>query len=261
MINLLRELYEKSDFAKENLSFNETLRELCLSLGFEFNPILPEFREEKKDRLISAFKKALSGYPLQYITGKAFFYESEFIVREGVLIPRCDSECLVEKAIERLPENSHFLDICTGSGCLAISVLKKRADTRATLIDICETALDTARENAERLGVIDRCEFLKLDILKTNLDALPKHSAIIMNPPYLTTAEMNDIPENVKYEPSLALDGGNDGLEFYKLFKNYEGLVLFEIGSTQDRALKELFPSGEVFFDLSHNPRVYIKPC
>ena len=259
IISECRRLYQTSEFAKENLSFNETLSYLCEWQGGEYNPfILPEFTEKQCENILETFKKVLDGYPLGYLVGKVYFYNSEFVVREGVLIPRRDSEILVETAVKEIPQNSHVLDLCTGTGCLGLSVLKEREDITATLVDISDTALEVARENAEGLGLLDRCNFLKFDLLSENVNTLPECDAIIMNPPYLTSKEMNAIPENVTHEPRLALDGGVDGLDFYRLFEKCEKLMIFEIGAEQSDDLKALYPDGRVIFDLCRNPRVFI---
>lgn len=259
IISACKEIYNSSDFACENLSLNETLSYLCEWQGLEFDPILlPVLTEEQRDRILDAFRRVVGGYPLGYIVGRVYFYSSEFLVREGVLIPRRDSEVLVETAVKTIPRNSHFLDLCTGSGCLGLSVLKEREDTTATLVDISDTALEVARENADVLGVIDRCKFLSFDLLSQDVATLPECDAIIMNPPYLTSEEMNAIPENVTHEPRLALDGGVDGLDFYRLFKKCEKLMIFEIGAGQGDDLKSLYPDGRVILDLCRNPRVFI---
>jgi len=259
IIDECRKLYASSDFAKENLSFRETLSYLAEWQGERFDiAFLPTLSDEKRQAVLDAFRRVCDGYPLAYEVGSVWFYKSQFCVCEGVLIPRCDSEVLVEEAVRLIPHGVHFLDLCTGSGCLGISILLERADTTATLVDISDTALDTARKNAEALGVLDRCSFLKFDLLSQDLRALPSHGAIIMNPPYLTRDEMEKIPENVRHEPSLALDGGEDGLEFYRLFEKSDKLLIFEIGSKQSEGLFSIYKKGRVTCDLSKNPRVFI---
>ena len=137
-------------------------------------------------------------------------------------------------------------------------MLLERPDTTATLVDISDTALETAEENARVLGVLDRCRLLKFDLLSRPISELPDHTALIMNPPYLTSLEMTKIPMNVAYEPSLALDGGEDGLIFYRLFEKHRGIMLFEIGSSQAEDLKKIYPKSETVYDLCRNPRVVV---
>ncbi len=256
--------YSVCEFAKENISKRELISYLLESEN------LPEDRffesilgEDKRASLLEKAERVLNGEPLQYVCSFAYFYRSRFKVQKGVLIPRRDSEVLVETAEKTLPKDSHFLDLCTGSGCLAISILLERADLSATLVDISDTALSVARENAEALGVLDRCTFLKFDVLSGDFRELPMHSAIIMNPPYLTREEMTLIPENVAYEPTLALYGGDDGLDFYKrLFsetKNDARILIFEIGAKQASSLTQLFGGGEIIRDLSGCDRVFLR--
>ncbi|MBQ7897033.1 MAG: peptide chain release factor N(5)-glutamine methyltransferase [Clostridia bacterium] len=260
MQKTLKALWEGSQFAKENLSFRETAALILEKYSLERDTLLlgKEIPQEISEKIISDMKRAVSGEPLGYILGKVPFYKEEYLVGEGVLIPRCDSEVLVEEAIKRIPEGTRFLDICTGSGCLGISVLKSRPDLTAALLDISPFSERWAKANIEYHGVSDRCTFEHFDLMK---EVPPKASAIIMNPPYITTEEMNTLPENVKKEPSLALFGGDDGLDFYRRIKSLElkdTLLIFEIGAGQGEALKTLFHGGEIIKDLSNNNRVFI---
>lgn len=257
MLRTLKALWESSSFARENLNFLETVFLIGEKYGIDRNDFLLNKPIDKKE-IISDMEKAVSGYPLGYILGKVPFYKEEYLVGEGVLIPRCDSEVLVEEAIKRIPENAHFLDICTGSGCLGISVLKNRKDLTATLLDISPFSEKWAKENIVFNGVEDRCTFERFDLFS---DTLPKAAAIIMNPPYITKEEMKALPENVKKEPSIALDGGESGLIFYEKIKSLDlkdTLLIFEIGSKQGKELKALFNKGEIIKDLSHNDRVFV---
>ena len=258
IIDECRSIYKASSFAQENLSFHETLSYLSEWQGKSYDPmILPCLTDFERKVILDSFRRVCEGYPLGYVVGKVWFYKSLFSVREGILIPRCDSEVLVETAVKLIPRQTHFLDLCTGSGCIGLSVLLERSDLTATLVDISDTALTVARENAQALGVFDRCRFLKKDLL-SDLPKLPEHSAIVMNPPYLTSDEMKNIPENVRFEPSLALDGGTDGLVFYRLFEKSDKLMIFEIGSGQTDGLFSIYKRGRVVCDLSRNPRVFI---
>ncbi len=261
---LFSSLYNDSEFAKSNLSKKETLTYLLESEGIEIKPFFDtELEEERRVKILDRAKRVFAGYPLQYETGFAYFYRSRFFVEEGVLIPRRDSEVLVEKAVELLPKNSHFLDLCTGTGCLGLSILAERPDTSATLVDISPTALSLSRKNAEALGLSDRCEILSFDVLNDSFSLLPSHSAVIMNPPYLTSGEMSEIPDNVSHEPTLALFGGDDGLEFYRRLHSQKGklarLVIFEIGEKQAKALLSLYGEGEIVRDYTHHDRLFIR--
>ena len=258
MYGKLKELWQSSDFARENLSFRETAGLLLEKYGYGRDALLMG-KEIDRPELIADFERAVNGEPLGYILGKVPFYKEEYFVEEGVLIPRCDSEIIVEKAIELIPKNAHFTDICTGSGCLGISVLRSRPDLSATLLDVSPFSERVARKNIEAMGVSDRCEFRRFDLFR---DGLPNCTAVLMNPPYITKEEMSDLPVNVRQEPSLALYGGDDGLDFYRFaasspdFK--DKLLIFEIGSKQGNALCEMFKGGEVFADLGGNDRCFV---
>lgn len=260
MQKTLKALWESSQFARENLSFRETLSLILekYDLGRDALLLGKEIPHELKEKITSDMARAVSGEPLGYILGKVPFYKEEYLVGEGVLIPRCDSEVLVEEAVKRIPRDSHFLDICTGSGCLGISVLKSRPDLSATLFDVSPFSEKWAKANIEYHGISSRCEFRRFDLMK---ERPPETSAIIMNPPYITSEEMKLLPENVKKEPTLALFGGDDGLDFYRRIKALDlknTLLIFEIGSEQGEALKTLFQGGEIVKDLSNNDRVFV---
>lgn len=217
------------------------------------------------------FGKALSrraeGEPLAYILGEIGFYKESYFVTPDVLIPRSDTEHLVEYAVRHLPENAVFADLCTGSGCIAISILANRPDTRAIAVDLSDAALAIARKNAERNGVLSRIDFVKQDVLLPF--PLPKCDAILSNPPYIASKIIPTLSREVSREPSLALDGGADGLLFYRTMLAYlpslikeRGFLLFEIGYDQRESLlalsKDLSLSCEVRSDYGGNPRMAI---
>lgn len=258
MYGKLKALWQSSEFAVENLSFRETVGLLLEKYGYRRDAFL--FGESVEcPELVADFERAVSGEPLGYILGKVPFYKEEYFVEEGVLIPRCDSEIIVEKAIELIPEGAHFADVCTGSGCLGISVLRSRPDLTATLLDISPFSKRVAEKNIKALGVSDRCEFKEFDLFS---HSLPQCSAVIMNPPYITKEEMKSLPLNVRQEPTLALDGGEDGLDYYRFvssssdYKNK--LLIFEIGCLQGDALLRLFGRGEIIRDLGGNDRCFV---
>lgn len=184
-------------------------------------------------------------YPLQYLLGVAWFYGECYEVSPDCLIPRSDTEHIVDYAIHHLPRGAHFLDMCTGSGCIAISILAHRPDCKATAIDISPAALAIAKRNAERNHVSDRITFLEADALSY----LPPHlyDGMTANPPYIRHNALEHLQTEVKSEPLLALDGGEDGLVFYRHFcKNLpyyiykEGFCVFEIGFDQAKDLETL---------------------
>lgn len=218
--------------------------------------------------LEDALAKREKHIPLQYIIGKWEFYRQMYIVNENCLIPRSDTELLVEKAIELLPSNAHFIDLCTGSGCIAISTLAERKDTTAIMVDKYPKTLEIATENAILNGVDKRCAPMLFDVLnEENKLSGKEFDAILSNPPYIRPEVIEKLSEEVKHEPYVALYGGDDGLIFYnKIVKDYsvflkkEGFILFEIGYDQAEDLKRIADengfSCEIFKDYGGNDRV-----
>jgi len=193
--------------------------------------------EESYKRYI---EKRSARYPLQYIIGKANFMGFDFILNEDVLIPRPETESLVEEALKichtslrGVPplagrrSNLNILDLCTGSGCIAISLAKLIPEAELVATDISEPALNVARRNAELHGVTDRVTFLQGDLF----DALKplgdvKFNIIVSNPPYIKTGDLESLPPEVQYEPRLALDGGEDGGRFYnEIYSAYRDYI------------------------------------
>ena len=203
--------------------------------------------------------------PLQYILGETGFYNEIYTVRPGVLIPRSDTELLVELAIRRLPQNAHFADFCTGSGCIAVSVLKNRPDLTAEAFDLSPDAVSLAKENAERNGVSDRITVARCNLPEANFPAC-RFAAILSNPPYIPSAVVPTLSPEVQREPALALDGGEDGMDFYRAFLARHrgvlqngGFFLFEIGYDQREAILSLGNSFKmqttVYNDIENRPR------
>ena len=215
------------------------------------------------ERLAALAAQRCEGTPLQYLLGEAYFYGERYRVSPQVLIPRPDTEILVEKAIRDLPVGV-FADLCTGSGCVAISVLSHRPELTAHAFDISEGALEIARENAKDNGVEDRISFFKRDLLSEPLPQ--RYAGILSNPPYIPSSTVPTLSREVQKEPILALDGGEDGLIFYRHFLSTlrenllpGGSFFFEIGYDQEEAIlalgKEMGYRAFVLRDLSQNPR------
>ncbi|MBR2388483.1 MAG: peptide chain release factor N(5)-glutamine methyltransferase [Clostridia bacterium] len=218
--------------------------------------------------LREAVEKRCLHYPLQYILGYWSFYHETYRVTEDTLIPRQDTEKLVELAIKLLPEGARFIDLCTGSGCVAISTLASRQDCRAVGVDLFEKTLTIAGENAEHNGVGKRLGLLRADVLSPSfMNDLGLFDCIISNPPYIETKEVSNLSRELSFEPNAALDGGEDGLKFYRVivseyakYLTERGFMLFEIGYDQAKAVAKISLengfSCEIFKDYGGNDRV-----
>lgn len=228
-----------------------------------------ESREYDDILLEDALEKRASGYPLQYIIGKWWFARSEFEVDEDCLIPRPDTECVVEEAVKLLPRNASFADLCTGSGCIAVSVADLRPDTRGVAVDLYPKTLDIARKNAISNKVAHRLDFVLGDVLSGDVLGEDKFDAIISNPPYIRSDVIDTLSREVSFEPRVALDGGEDGLIFYRaIVEKYQknlcegGMFIFEIGYDQAREIEKIAMkngfSCKVKKDLGGNYRVAV---
>lgn len=226
----------------------------------------------ESEALFAALDKRVERYPLQYIFGEWSFFGEEYRVSEDCLIPRSDTELLVAHAIKTLPRGAHFADLCTGSGCIAISTLVHRPDCTATAVDVFPKTLALATENAERNGVRERFCPVLADLLapptEDILDRAP-FDAIVSNPPYIRSAVVDALEPELFFEPRAALDGGTDGLVFYRrIIESFlpllkaDGCFIFEIGfdgANDLRALaREHGLSCEIKNDLSGNARMAI---
>lgn len=221
-------------------------------------------RSYESDALRLAVKRRLAREPLQYILGEAAFFEELYEVSPDCLIPRADTELLVEKAIALLPSGAHFADLGTGSGCVAISVLAHRGDLSAAALDVSESALALATRNAEKNGVSDRFTPILSDMRAPLPASAGNVTAILSNPPYIAAAVVDTLERELFFEPRLALDGGDDGLDFYRaiLDTHKVSLYLFEIGFDQGAALTALAQERglfcEIFKDLGGRDRVAV---
>lgn len=183
--------------------------------------------------------------------------------KNGVLIPRQDTEILVEEVLKVAQKEDNILDLCTGSGIIGISLAKNLLSDKITAIDISDTALNVAKRNAKKQNV--NIKYIKSDLFENVQD---KFDIIASNPPYIETETIESLTEDVKNEPILALDGGEDGLDFYrkiakdaKEYLNENGKLFFEIGYNQkesvSKILKQLdYKDIECVKDLADNDRV-----
>ena len=234
---------------------------------FILNP--REITDEENDAIMDIVERRNSGEPLQYILGETEFMGLLFKVTEDTLIPRQDTETLVETVIEKIKDKEvTVLDLGTGCGCVGISLAKMCPNVKVTLLDYSDAILDVARENAEINGV--DVEIIRCDIL----EEIPKgkYDIIVSNPPYIETDTIFSLDNIVKsYEPPEALDGGFDGLLFYQRIcedlvesiLEEGGMIAFEIGYNQGESVSEIldendFSGIKVLQDPCENDRVVI---
>ncbi|MDW5298842.1 MAG: peptide chain release factor N(5)-glutamine methyltransferase [Sedimentibacter sp.] len=235
-------------------------------------------KDEVDDLLAERFyqmaKKRDAGYPLQYMTNLQEFMGLEFYVQEGILVPRPDTETLVEKII-KIVNNSDMkdktikiLDIGTGSGAIAISLAYYLKNSVVTAIDISDIALETANINIKKHN-LKNIQIKKADIFKEDFSD-NKYDIVVSNPPYIETSIIKNLPVEVStYEPKLALDGGKDGLDFYRhIVKVFEkirennAILCVEIGFNQKETVTKIFNDVKIFNkievdkDLGGNDRV-----
>ena len=227
-----------------------------------------EFEPDKalEAKYISRIKKRRKHIPLQYIINKQNFYGLDFYVDDSVLIPRYDTESIVDKIVKDYKENKQLtvLDLCTGSGCIAVS-LKKSGFEKVYAADISAKALFVAKHNA-KLHNADII-FLQSDLYE-DFSKDMRFDIIVSNPPYISTDKIEELEKQVReFEPKLALDGGRDGLDFYKkilnlskTFLNNKGKLYLEIGYDQakdvvDLAKKERYDNIQIIKDLSGKDR------
>lgn len=205
--------------------------------------------------------------PLQYIIGNVDFYRENYTVTPDCLIPRADTEVLVDFAVKNLPRGARFIDLCTGSGCVAVSTLKNSCETTAVAVDISPAALEIARQNAEKNGVTGRLELICQDALS---GAVTDYAfALLSNPPYVADEVYESLEGEIFCEPKIAFVGGRDGGDFYrKLTPMYKdvidkrGFIAYEIGYDQAELLKNIAKENkmtcEIIKDLSGNDRVAV---
>lgn len=258
---------ELSGKLKDN-SLYEAKELLMFASGMNISEITLNRNSEVSDETVNKarilLERRLCGEPLQYITGIAGFMGLEFKVNKFTLIPRQDTETLVELLIEKAKDGASILDIGTGSGCIGISLAKYIKNSRVTLADISEEALRIAKCNAEKNGV--QVDILQIDILNEIPDG--KYDIVVSNPPYIETEVIKGLDSTVRdYEPVTALDGGDDGLMFYRRITQiaptvlYDGGILaYEIGYNQGSSVsgivKRIFGNAEVVKDYCNNDRV-----
>ena len=211
--------------------------------------------EDSRERIMSLTERRSEGYPLQYLLGEWEFYGYPFKVGEGVLIPRPDTETLIEQILDYCRKNGiqspKIADLCSGSGCIAITLKKELPNAQVTAVEISPQALEYLRENV-RLNDTD-ISIVTGDVFSSELcRSLGSFDIIVSNPPYLTGEDMRELQKEVSCEPALALFGGNDGLGFYRaitqLWKKRllrGGRIFYEFGMGQHGAVAEILRQND----------------
>lgn len=230
-----------------------------------------EVTSAQRDNYIKKIKRVILGEPVQYITGLQEFMKLNFFVTKDVLIPRQDTEVLVEEVIKIAKDipNPVILDLCTGSGAIAVSLAKYIPNSKIYGIDISEKALEVAKKNAEFNGVKNSIEFRVSDLF--NKIKNQKFDIIVSNPPYIKKEDIKLLQKDVQKEPKIALDGGTDGLVFYSriaksAYKHLRrgGYLCLEIGYNQKLQVKKIIEGQKRYInfyckkDLCENDRVVI---
>ena len=221
-----------------------------------------EITEKEKWEYFVNIEKLTQGIPLQHITHTQEFMKMDFFVNEDVLIPRPDTEILVEEVIKiaKNMKNPVILDLCTGSGAIGISIAKNVQNAKVYATDISEKALEVAKQNAENLNA--KVKFIKSDLFE-KIDKM-KFDIIVSNPPYIKKEDIHYLSEEVQNEPQLALDGGIDGLDFYRRivkesidYLKLGSYLCFEIGYDQKIDVIEIIEKEHRFVDTYSKKDLY----
>jgi len=253
---------------------NDALLLLSFLLNMDRGKMFLAFENESPESLIERYREVIqqraSGVPLQHITGIAEFMGLAFKVTPEVLIPRSETELLVEEALKLIGPHMNVLELCTGSGCIALSILKLYNSVSVTAVDISEGAIYVAKENAKKLGISIGKESGKIDFAQGDLfePVEGTYDLIIVNPPYIKSGDISELMKEVReHDPVIALDGGPDGLYFYrrvfyeaKDYMNDEGYLLLEIGQDQAKEVlalaEESYENIKVMKDYSNMDRI-----
>lgn len=273
MVNkFYREIIEKLNSAGvEYPDFEaDVLCETVFGRSFKLDMLMERLNPSDEDisTLLSLAERRISGEPLQYIVGSWEFYGIDFKVGDGVLIPRQDTEVLVDVALEFLEDKNapYIVDLCSGTGCIPIAIALYKTDAKAYALELYDKAYGYLCENcSEHTGV----EPMQRDVLSE--ETAGKFSGLDLisaNPPYLDRSDMASLQSEVKYEPQTALFGGDDGLDYYRKISRIwkpslkaGGMILFEVGVTQSEAVAEIlrlngYENIKVYNDFTDRPRV-----
>ena len=266
IINWSKEYFEKNNIDSPRLTIELLLKHV---LGLDRIDLYTQFEKPINEGELHTLKEMIQlrakRVPLQYILGSVEFYGMNYIVNENVLIPRPETEEIVDLIIKSYDTQSklRILDIGTGSGCIAISLGKHFINSEVYAIDNSTSALKVAKQNSLDLGV-ENVKFAYADILSTSPKL--KYDIIVSNPPYVSINEMDEIEPELNYEPKSALTDSLDGLKFYRRFVtifddilSINGRFYLELNSTSSKVISNLFKDKykvEVIKDLSDNPRI-----
>ena len=254
---------------------------LCHVLGMQRIELYTQFdrivAKPQLDKLHALVKRCAAGEPVAYLTGRTEFYSLEIKVTPACLIPRPETELVVERAVEFLRTRSNtqlVLDLCTGSGCIAVAIAKNFNDCDIIATDICDSALAVAAENIDHHQLTGRVRLLCGDLFDPVITGLDdgKFDLVVCNPPYVSDGEFQNLDRNVKdYEPKKALGAGADGMDIYRRiaerigdFLKPDAALILEIGYAQGKAVTELLQQTGLFTkikiekDLTGNDRIII---
>ena len=220
---------------------------LCNMIGIEREDLYlcldQQLPTEAEVIMAEVIKRLSRGVPIQYIVGSCYFFGVEIKVGPGVFIPRSDTEVLAQAAIKALPKNGSFIDLCAGSGCISAAIASQRSDCKGIALELSMKAMNYTVENLTPFDNVDVKRFDALD--EDDYDSLAaehpeKFDLLVCNPPYIPTEDIDTLSTQVHYEPETALDGGEDGMKYYKiipklaprLLKEHH-YIMFEVGIGQ----------------------------
>lgn len=269
----LKELFE---YCSDELSFGEcgNFEAQCIfedMLKVDRSRILSSSSPVTEDDILlvnSIIERRKAGEPLQYILGTWDFYDLTFFVGQGVLIPRPETEILVDFALDNLKDikNPVIFDLCAGTGCIGLTIAKHMPEATVYLLEKQENAFEYLKKNADNL-TLENVQLIKGDLFTFDFDELPMADLIVSNPPYIPTTEIEELQKEVLSEPISALDGGNDGLDFYRCLADKwtskvkkSGFMAFECGDNQSSDVIDIFNGkyveNNVIFDFNNIDRI-----
>lgn len=270
---ILKELF---DFCSEELSFGGCgdFEALCIFedlLGVSKEKVIfskHDVTDEQKKVINDVIERRKNGEPLQYILGKWDFYDMSFYVGEGVLIPRPETETLVDFALEKLKgiDEPVIYDLCAGSGCIGLTLAAHIKNSKVILFEKENAAYTFLKKNKDKYN-LQNAQLVKGDIFTIDLTDLPKADVILSNPPYIKSEEIPDLQIEVQMEPHTALDGGKDGLDFYRCICDKwtdklkkDAYVAVECGENQSNDIIDIFngkySEKNVIFDFNDIDRI-----